>query len=69
MVIFLLCNLTFYACAIWMDRMKTQVISSNSDVNVNYAGATKNLWKKFWVLNTWAMNAYMAAILVCLLLF
>lgn len=67
MIIFLLCNLTFYACAVYMDRMKTQVISSNSDVNVNYARATKNLWKKFWVINTWAMSVYMAVILICLL--
>lgn len=39
----------YWLAAIWMDRQKTMAVSTDSDVNVNYARAKKNLWKNFWV--------------------
>lgn len=39
----------YWLVAIWMDRQKTMAVSTDSDVNVNYARAKKNLWKNFWV--------------------
>ena len=45
-----LCTPLFYLIARWMDGMRTKVISTDSDVNVNYARASKMLWKSFWGL-------------------
>lgn len=39
----------YWLAAVWMDRQKTMAVSTDSDVNVNYARAKKNLWKNFWV--------------------
>lgn len=39
----------YWLAAVWMDRQKTMAVSTDSDVNVNYARAKKNLWKDFWV--------------------
>ena len=47
------CTLLFYVTAIWTDRQKIMVISTNSDVNVNYARAKKNVWKWFWMVCSW----------------
>ena len=40
-VSFALITVLCYGMALWMDRQKTQVISSDSDVNVNYTRAKK----------------------------
>ncbi len=53
-------------CALWMDRMKTQIISRDSDVNVNFTRANKKLVRDFWLANCWAMtglNVLLAAYL------
>ena len=68
MILFFFCNLALGFCAAGMDRMKTQVVSSDSDVNVNYARAVKNLWKKFWCTNIWAMTLYMVSLLICFMM-
>ena len=39
----------YWLAAVWMDRQKTMAVSTDSDVNVNYARAKKNLWKNFWM--------------------
>ncbi len=49
----------FWIAAVWMDGLKTQVISSNSDVNLNYNRAKKNLWKNFWIVCSWIHVIYM----------
>lgn len=67
MIILAITNLSLYACALWMDRIKASVISGNSDVNVNYARATKKLWKQLWLANIWATTLFMVLILICLL--
>ncbi len=48
----------YWLVAIWMDRQKTMAVSTDSDVNVNYARAKKNLWKNFWVGCSWVHVAY-----------
>lgn len=53
----------FWGIAVWMDRQNTQVISMDSAVNLNYARAKKNLWKKLWVGCAWLNTAYLAGIL------
>lgn len=61
-MIVLLALITFscYGIAVWMDRQKTQVISSDSDVNLNYARAKKNLWKNLWLWMAWLNTIYTA---------
>ncbi len=55
----------FWAMAAWQDRQKTQIISSDSDVNVNYNRAKKNLFKNFWVVCSWINVIYMIWMLFC----
>lgn len=67
-VLFALITLFFYPVAVWMDRQKTQVISSDSNVNINYARAKKNVWKNFWLEVTWYNAIYTVVVAVALLL-
>lgn len=46
-------------CAVWMDRQKVEVISSGSEVNLNYARAKKNLWKNMWLILAWLNTIFM----------
>ncbi len=48
----------FWGAAVWMDTQKTQIISMDSDVNVNYGRAKKNLWKNLWVACSWVSVVY-----------
>lgn len=65
---FSLCTLLFFLCALSTDRGKTKVISSNSDINVNYTRATKNIWKNFWIISAWLNTAFVSFILAEMLL-
>lgn len=67
-IIFALCSLLFYGFAVYMDRMKTKVISSDSDVNVNYTRASKNIFKDFWLQCTWLNVIFLIALLVGMML-
>ncbi|MBE5875952.1 MAG: hypothetical protein E7290_03580 [Lachnospiraceae bacterium] len=49
----LLCMILFAVCAIAMDKKNTDVISKDSDVNLNYTRAKKNIWKSFWQQAAW----------------
>lgn len=51
------CGLVFWLVAVWMDRQPVSVISTDSDVNINYARAKKNLWKNFWLIFCWLNTA------------
>ena len=51
------CGLVFWLAAVWMDRQPVSVISTDSDVNINYARAKKNLWKNFWLISCWLNTA------------
>lgn len=63
-----LCTPLLYLGSICTDRLKTKVISSNSDVNVNYARACKNIYKSFWIGSTWITTGYTAIIFTVLVL-
>lgn len=63
-----LCTPLLYLGAICTDRLKTKVISRNSDVNVNYARASKHIYKNFWIWSTWITTGYTAVIFATLAL-
>ena len=46
-------TLMFWALAVWMDKEKTSIVSTDSNVNVNYSRARKNMWKNFWMAMVW----------------
>lgn len=48
-----ICTPVFHLCAWLMDRQKTEVISTNSEINLNYARAKKNIWKNVWLQIAW----------------
>ena len=54
----------FYAVAVWMDKMPTQVVSTDSEVNINYARAKKKLWKDLWLACAWVNTFYTAGMLL-----
>ncbi len=62
-----LITLLFYIAAVWMDRQKTEVISLDSDINVNYARANKNIWKNFWLRAAWLNTLYICAVAVAMI--
>lgn len=47
------CGLIYWIVAVWIDRQPVSVISTDSDVNINYTRAKKNLWKNFWLIFCW----------------
>lgn len=53
----------FWIAAVWMDKQKNQPVSTDSDVNVNYSRAKKNLWKNFWMLCSWVNTVYTMSLL------
>lgn len=57
-VTFALLTPLFYGVAVWMDRQKIEVISEDSDVNLNYARAKKNIWKNVWLTIAWVNTVY-----------
>ena len=65
---FALLNLLFLATALWMDKQKTEVISTQSDVNINYARAKKNIWKDFWLISSWITTVYVWVCALALIL-
>ena len=65
-VTFAICTLLFYACAVCMDRMKAKVISSDSDINVNYTRACKKIYKNLWLCCAWLNNVYIIALLIAM---
>lgn len=46
---------------LWMDRQRQKVVSSDSQVNLNYNRARRMLWKKFWILMAWLTTALTVA--------
>lgn len=59
-VILLLAVLTpfFYVMAVCMDRLKVEVISTDSEANLGYARAKKNVWKNLWLSYAWMHTLY-----------
>lgn len=56
--VFAVCTLLFYLCAIWCDRQKISVISYDSDTNMNYARAKKQVWKNLWLACAWINTTF-----------
>lgn len=48
----------FYVFAVLMDRQRNEVVSRDSDVNIGYAGAKKQIWKNLWLLSAWLNTFY-----------
>lgn len=61
-VLFALINVLLLVAALWMDKQKTEVISNDSDVNINYTRAKKNLWKDFWLAVSWLTTGF---VIIC----
>ena len=57
-VILAVTTLMLYGVAVWMDHQKTEVISEDSEVNLNYARARKNVWKNFWLAGAWVNTIF-----------
>lgn len=55
---FALCTYLFYACAVWTDRQKITVICEDSDINMNFAKAKKQVWKNFSLVLAWVNTAF-----------
>ncbi len=51
----------FWLIALWMDKLKTQIVSMDSNVNINYNRAKKNVWKNFWNTCCWINVLYMVS--------
>ena len=51
----------FWLISVWMDKQKSQIVSMDSDINVNFNRAKKNLWKNFWVICSWINIIYMVS--------
>lgn len=59
---FALLTPVFYLVSLWADYQKVQVISSDSEVNVNYGRARKNVWKNFGLTCAWMNTVYTFAV-------
>ena len=57
-----LCTLLFYVAAVWTDRIKVSVICEDTDTNMNYARAKKQVWKNFWLLCAWINTIFTGSI-------
>lgn len=57
-IIFAVCTFLFYMFAVWTDKQKMSVISEDSDVNMNFARAKKQLWKNFWLICAWVNTMF-----------
>lgn len=64
MVTFAVCSFLFYLCAIWTDKQKISVISEDSDTNMNFARAKKQIWKNFWLICIWANTIFIWFVLI-----
>ncbi|MBQ8625417.1 MAG: hypothetical protein IJ419_04500 [Agathobacter sp.] len=56
--LFGLCTYLFYACAVWTDKQKITIICEDSDTNMNYARAKKQVWKNFSLACAWINTAF-----------
>ena len=49
------------ACGLWMNRQRQKVISTDSQVNLNYNRARRTLWSRYWLVCLWLNTAVTAA--------
>ena len=50
---FAVCTFLFYWFAVITDKQKVTVICEDSDTNMNFARAKKQVWKNFWLICSW----------------
>lgn len=62
-ITFGLCTILFYLSAVWTDRLRVSVICEDTDTNLNYARAKKQIWKNFWLLCCWINTIFTLSIL------
>ncbi len=65
-ITFAVCTFLFYFTAVWTDKQKITVISEDSDTNMNYARAKKQVWKNFWLICAWVNTVFTWCILVAM---
>ena len=64
LITFAACTILFYVFAVLTDRQKISVICDDSDTNMNFARAKKQIWKNFWLVCAWVNTAFVWFILV-----
>lgn len=64
MITFAVCTFLFYLSAVWTDRQKISVISEDSDTNMNFARAKKQIWKNFWLICSWVNTIFIWVVLI-----
>lgn len=64
LITFAACTLMFYLFAVLTDRQKATVISEDSDTNMNFARAKKQIWKNFWLTCAWLNTIFTWVIFV-----
>ena len=65
-ITFGICTLLFYLSAIWTDRQKINVVSEDSEINMNFARAKKKVWKDFWLISAWSNTVYTWSIVLAM---
>lgn len=65
-IVFAVCTVLFYICAVWTDKQKISVISEDSDTNMNFARAKKQVWKNFWLICAWVNTIFTWFILIAM---
>jgi len=64
LITFAVCTILFYMFAVLTDRQKMSVICDDSDTNMNFARAKKQIWKNFWLVCAWVNTAFVWFVLV-----
>ena len=65
----LLVGIIIIPIAIMMDRLRTEVISEDSDVNINYNRARKKIWADSCIGFTWINTGYIIVAMILMFFF
>lgn len=57
-----LISILCFGTGILIDRQKSEIISSNSNVNSNFNRAKKHIWSNFWLAMAWINTAFTFAV-------
>ncbi|MCR5624551.1 MAG: DUF5808 domain-containing protein [Lachnospiraceae bacterium] len=63
--VFLFLVLLFWFVASIIDNVRNEIISEDSDVNVNYNRAKKKIWADFSIWNVWLIVVLLIAGIIC----
>lgn len=56
--LFALCTYLFYGCGVWTDKQKVTIICEDSDTNMNFARAKKQVWRNYWLACSWINGVF-----------